>query len=139
MLSRERALLPLLWVQVPRYVPLALLAPGQTDPSVPLSVIQTIAWGDFSCAVLALLAVAVLHRQRKDALSFVWTFSVVSCVDIVIALTVGLGSGVHEHALGVGWYVLTLYVPLVCVSQAMILMKLVNRPATRALTLKQAA
>jgi hypothetical protein len=54
----------------------------------------------------------------------------VSTLDIVMALSTGLGSGVYEQALGVGWYVLTFYVPLVCVSQLMIGTYLARRPRT---------
>ena len=46
--------------------------------------------------------------------------SVVSTIDIVHALVVALANGVYRHYLGVGWFVLILYVPLVCVSQAAI-------------------
>ena len=126
-LFRERALLPLLWVHAPRYVPLALLAPGQTDASVPLSVVQTIAWGDFTCAVFAVAALIALYRQRERALGWVWAFSLVSSIDIVVALTTGLMTAIQDHSLGVAWYVLTLYVPAVCISQAMILRVLLRR------------
>lgn len=131
-LPREDALRPLLWVHTARYAPLALLAPGQTARDAPLHAVQTIAWGDFISAVLAVAALVALHHRRERGLGWVWAFSIVSSVDIVVALTVGLGSGIFEHSLGVAWYVLTFYVPLVCVSQAMILKVLVRQPAAQA-------
>jgi hypothetical protein len=119
-LSPERALQPLLWVHTMRYVPLALLAPGQTGPGVPPSVARTIAWGDFASAAFAVAAIVALRARGAGGLSWVRAFIVVSSLDIVIALTLGLYSGVHEQPLGVGWYVLTLYVPIVCITQVMI-------------------
>lgn len=124
--SEERALASLLWAHAFRYVPLALFAPGQTAPDVSPLVVRTIAWGDFAACVMAIVALVALHLRGKRALPVVWAFSVVSAADIVVALATGLGSGVHEHPLGVGWYVLTLYVPVVCVTQAMIIARLAS-------------
>ena len=116
----RRALAAMLWVHVPRYVPLALLAPGQTDAAADDSAISVIAWGDFTASVLAIAALVALHRSSRAGVPWVWVFFVESTVDIVAALSLGLGSGIHEQALGFGWYVLTLYVPMVCVSHGLI-------------------
>ncbi|MCB9592123.1 MAG: hypothetical protein H6719_05265 [Sandaracinaceae bacterium] len=123
-MPRDGALKLLLWPHVLRHAPLALLAPGQVDASVSSAVLDTIAWGDFASFVAALAALWALHRRGPRATRWVWAFCLVSTADIVVALTTGLGGGVHEHALGVGWYVLTLYVPVVCVSQALIFWRL---------------
>src|SRR5262249_11138594 len=93
------------------------------------SVASTIAWGDFASAALAVAAILALHTRGDAGIGWVWAFTIVSTTDIAVALAVGLGNGVHEHALGVGWYVLTLYVPLVCVAQVMIVGLLFRRRA----------
>ena len=134
-MSRERALSLLLWPHAFRYVPLGLLAPGQVARELPSLVLRTIAIGDLVSAVLALVALASLQAHAKAALGWVWLFSVVSVLDIGTALVVGLGNHVYRYALGVSWYVLTLYVPLVCLSQAMLLVRLLqkrNKSATDA-------
>lgn len=118
-LSRVRALELLLWTHVPRSLPLALLAPGQVVGVAP-SVANAIAWGDFLSAVLALASIVAIRSRGERAMHWVWLFFAVSSVDIVTALTLGLGSGVYEQPLGVSWFVLTLYVPLVCVSHALL-------------------
>lgn len=115
-----RALPPLLWVHAFRYVPLALYAPGQVASDIPSAAIDTVAWGDFGAAVLALVALVALRVAPRAGMAATWGFSIASAGDIVVALVVALRSGVHEHALGVGWFVLVLYVPAVCVSQVMI-------------------
>jgi hypothetical protein len=77
--SREDALVPLLWINVFRYAPLALYAVGQVDPHIPRDVAAAIAYGDLISAVVALIAyrrevartrfhrgsVAVQHRQHR--------------------------------------------------------------------------
>lgn len=125
-MERSHALQSLLWVHVGRFAPLALLAPGQTDPSIPSAVLHTIAWGDFLSAVLALVAIVALRARGERGAVWVWIFSAVSTVDIVAALATGLGHGVYEHSLGVGWYILALYVPVVCVGQWLIGMALLR-------------
>lgn len=118
-LPEPRVLEGLLWMHVPRAVALGALAPGQAL-GVPSAVANAIAWGDFISAALALLAIVALHSDRARATRWVWVFSLVSCADIVVALALGLGAGVYATPLGVSWFVLTFYVPLVCVSQAAI-------------------
>jgi hypothetical protein len=125
-LPLERALPPLLWTHALRYVPLALFAPGQIGPGIAPVVVRTIAWGDFTASAFAMVALAALHVRGRAGLPLVWVFSIASTIDIGIALAVGLGSGVQKHALGPSWYVLTLYVPLVCVTQVMIFERLIR-------------
>ena len=127
----ERALVPLLWIHAFRFVPLGLLAPGQSSPEIPASVLLTIALGDLVCSLLALAALALLHRHASRSFGAVWLFWLVSLADIVTALSVGLGHGVHRYPLGVSWYVLSVYVPLVCASQAMMLVTLLRRSRPR--------
>ncbi|MGE0784260.1 MAG: hypothetical protein AB7S26_01130 [Sandaracinaceae bacterium] len=130
-MPRHRAVVPLLWVHALRHAPLALLAPGQMDPGVSDAVASTIAWGDFTSFTFALLALVALHLRGRRALSFVWLFSAVSSIDIALALAAGLGTGVYARSLGVGWYVLTLYVPVVCVAQALVFWVLARRERSR--------
>lgn len=119
-----RVLQMLLWIHVLRFVPLALYAPGQVAADVPPIAIHTVAWGDFASSVLALLALGAFRMSARAGISAVWVFSVASSIDIVAALVVALSHGVHTYALGVSWFVLILYVPLVCVSQALIFAEL---------------
>lgn len=127
LLRPERALVPLLWVHAFRFIPLGLLAPGQSGPGVALEVASPIAVGDLVSALCALAALALLHRRAPVARTAVWIFWLVSLADIVVALSLGLGHQLYREPLGVSWYVLSVYVPLVCVSQAMILVTLRRR------------
>lgn len=128
-MPRARALQLLLLPHAFRYIPLGLLAPGQSSSEISSAVLHTIAVGDLVSAVLAILALFALQRRFRSAQRFVWFFSVVSVLDIAVALTVGLGNHVYCYPLGPSWYVLALYVPLVCVAQAMLLVALRRRKA----------
>jgi hypothetical protein len=121
----------LLWTHVPRSAPLGLLAPGQVVGVTPI-VANAIAWGDFTCAALAIFSIVALRTSGERAVRWVWLFSVISCADIATALVLGLGSGVYERSLGVSWFVLALYVPMVCVSQAVIVALLFEPRLSRA-------
>ena len=118
--SREGALAPLLWVHVFRYLPLGLLGPGQVDVGATRMALVTIAAGDWAASMLALAALGVLYTRGATALGWVWSFVAVSTIDIVVALTLGLGAGIYRYPLGVGWFVLTVYVPVVVVAQVLL-------------------
>src|SRR5258708_22037376 len=51
--TREQALMPLLWVQVFRYPPLALYAPGHVLPRIPPSAAAAVGLGHLASAVVA--------------------------------------------------------------------------------------
>ncbi len=126
-LGQARALELLLWVHAFRFIALGLLAPGQTAREIPLAVSSTIALGDLASALLALVALLMLQLRAKATLASVWFFSIVSLLDIATALALGLGNQVYRQPLGLSWYVLTIYVPLVCVSQIMIARQLLQK------------
>lgn len=126
-LPREKALVPLLWVHVFRYVPMTLLAPGQIDPAFPLSAAAPIALGDLLAALLAMVALVALRVRARLALPIVWAFSVVSVLDMISAGVHGASVEVYRHALGVNWYVVTFYVPALFVTQVMIVARLLER------------
>jgi hypothetical protein len=70
-LPRESALVPLLWVNVFRYTPLTLFAPGQVSPDVPPGVAAAIAYGDLVSGLLALLALLALRLRLAAAVALV--------------------------------------------------------------------
>src|SRR3989449_8003023 len=80
--SREYALVPLLWVQVFRYAPLALYAPGQIDPRIPADVAAAVGLGDLVSAVAALGGLIALPIGAQGAMRLVWVFSVVRVAEL---------------------------------------------------------
>src|SRR6266568_6005681 len=67
-LSREAALVPLLWVHAFRIVGGTILAPGAVDAAVPGEFRTTIGYGDIATAVLALIALIALRYRLTWAM-----------------------------------------------------------------------
>lgn len=121
-LTREDALVPLLWVQVFRYAPLTLYAPGQVDPRIPADVAATVALGDLVAGLAALVALLALKLRAPGAITLVWVFTVVGIGDLVVATRKAVGAEMYTFAMGWNWYILNFYVPMLVVGHIMIIM-----------------
>src|SRR2546426_6178436 len=119
--SREDALIPLLWVQVFRFAPLALYAPGQVDPRIPADVAAAVGYGDLVSGIAALVALVAVKWRLSGALALVWLFSVVGIGDLIIATAKAVQAHMYTFYMGWNWYILNFYVPLLVVSHGMIL------------------
>ena len=128
--SRNQAVLPLLWVHAFRYAPLTLLAVGQADPHIPPSVIAVVAYGDFVAALFALVAIIAVELRLRSATALVWLFSIVSIADLVYATARAVASQLYSFYIGWSWYIVNFYVPLLIVSQVMIVYYLMTRRTT---------
>ena len=71
-LSRSSALTPLLWVQVFRYVGMALLVKGMVDPRLPHGFLSSAAYGDLIAAALSLASIFALRSNWRGAIPLVW-------------------------------------------------------------------
>ncbi|HKC13307.1 MAG TPA: hypothetical protein VKI41_14850 [Vicinamibacteria bacterium] len=125
---REQALVPLLWVQVFRYAPLALYAPGQVDPRIPPDVAAAVGLGDLASAVVALVALVALQLKARGAIALVWAFSAVGIADLVFATLKAVAAEMYRFPMGWNWYILNFYVPMIVVGHFMIVRHLL-RPA----------
>jgi hypothetical protein len=121
--------LPLLWIHAFRYAPLTLLAPGQADQRIPASLIKVVAYGDLVSALFAVLAIVAVKLQLRGAIALVWLFSLVSVVDLVFSTARAVGSEMYNFYIGWSWYIVNFYVPMLIVSQVMIVYYLITRPA----------
>ena len=127
----DAALIPLLWVQVFRFLPLALYAPGQVDPRIPSDVAAAIGYGDLISGVLALLALVWVKWRLPGAVTLVWLFSAVGIGDLVYATAKAVHAHMYTFSMGWNWYILNFYVPLLVVSHVMIVDRLLRRPARK--------
>ena len=127
--SPEAAVAPLLWVHVFRYAPLTLLAPGQADPRIPADAVRVIAYGDLAAAILALAALIAVRLRLRAALGLIWLFSAFSIGDLVIGAERAVRAELYRFYIGWSWYIVTFYVPMLLVSQALIVWSLLkHRP-----------
>lgn len=138
-LARADALVPLLWIQVFRYAPLTLYAPGQVDPRIPADVAAAVALGDLAAAMVALIALLALKLEMPGAVGLAWIFSVVGVVDLVVATLKAVGAQMYTYAMGWNWYILNFYVPMLVVGHVLIIRVLLRSPSAAAAKSRPAA
>jgi hypothetical protein len=119
-LSRNSALIPLLFVHVPRYVGMTLLVTGMVDPKLPREFLNSAAYGDLLEAALALASIYVLRSNWRFAIPLVWVANTWGFVDLLNGVRSVLQVNVPSFDLATLWYVYTFYAPLVIVSHVMI-------------------
>jgi hypothetical protein len=119
-LTRDSALIPLLWVHVPRYVGMILLVTGMVDPKLPREVLSGGAYGDLLEAALALASIYALRSNWRIAVPLVWVANTWGFLDALNVLRTVLRVNLPSFNLGTTWYIYTFYAPLVVVSHLMI-------------------
>lgn len=79
-------------------------------------------------------------RTRSSwAIPLVWLVVTVGMLDTINAIIQSMRYDVFTHALGVNWVIVTIYVPALLVSSALILWQLVRSPAAEPTAAKLAA
>ena len=119
-LSRNSALIPLLFVHVLRYVGMTLLVAGMVDPKLPREVLSSGAYGDLLEAALALASIYALRSNWRIAVPLVWVANTWGFLDALNVLRTVLQVNLPSFNLGTTWYIYTFYAPLVVVSHLMI-------------------
>jgi len=74
-----------------------------------------------------LLAIAAVKMQWRFATALVWLFSLVSVIDLVYSTARAVGSQMYTFYMGWSWYIVNFYVPMLIVSQVMIIYYLLSR------------
>jgi hypothetical protein len=119
-LSRNTALIPLLFVHVFRYVGMALLVPGMIDPKLPEEFLLSAAYGDLLEAGLAFVAIFALRSNWRVAVPLVWVANSWGFLDLLNGLRGVLRVNVPTFDLSTFWYIYTFYAPFVIVSHVLI-------------------
>jgi hypothetical protein len=125
-LPKELALIPLVWVHAFRFVGGTIFAPGAVDPAVPADFRTMIGYGDIITAALAIIALLALHARIRGAIALVWLVLVVGTADTINAIIQSTLASVFNYPLGLNWLIVTLYVPALIVSSALILIYLIR-------------
>jgi hypothetical protein len=129
---RHTALQPLVWVHAFRMIGGTVLAPGAVGAGVPRLFAREIGYGDMITAFLALVALAALRARSSWAIPLVWLVVVVGLIDTINAIVQSIRYDVFIHALGVNWVIVTIYVPALLVSSALIFWQLTRAPVAQA-------
>ena len=119
-LSRNSALIPLLFVHVPRYVGMTILVTGMVDPNLPADFRAGTAYGDLLEAALAFASIFALRSDWRFAVPLVWVTNTWGFVDLLNGVRGVLTLNVPSFNLSTIWYIYTFYAPLVVVSHLMI-------------------
>jgi hypothetical protein len=111
---------PVLLLHAFRFVGLAFLVPGVVSPDLPQDFARPAAYGDFTTCLLALLAIATLRSRVGTAV--VWVFNIFGTVDLLNAFYQGnrVGVGNDPGLLGAAYFILTILVPLLLVTHALV-------------------
>jgi hypothetical protein len=125
-ISRNSALVLLLFVHVPRYVGMTLLVPTMIDPTLPRAFLSSAAYGDLLEAALALVSIFALRSQWRVAIPLVWATNTWGFLDLLNGVRGVLQLNVPSFDLATLWYVYTFYAPLVIVSHLAIFWVLLN-------------
>ena len=105
---------------------MVFLVPGVVAGPLPKTFAAPAAFGDLLTGVLALLALIALRNSWSMAWVAVWLFSIVGTIDLVNALRQG---DAWMTNFGATWYIPTMLVPLLLVTQTMIFFQLFRRAA----------
>jgi hypothetical protein len=117
------ALTPLLFLHATRHLGLVFLVPSVTGGALPREFAAPAAYGDLLAALLALLSIVALRARWPIAITLVWIFSLVGTLDLINALFQGHRLGVQ---LGAAYFIPTVAVPALLVTQAMIFAMLIR-------------
>ncbi len=117
----------LLIINVFRYLPLSLYLPGQVSAEFPTHVKDIIAHGDFLSGILAFIALLVVKSKSRFAKPAIWLFSIASIIDMIFALTFAMTYKVYELSLGVNYFIVAVYVPMLMVVQYQIVRIMFSR------------
>jgi len=125
-LSLPSALIPLLFVHVPRYVGMTLLVTYMIDPKLPRSYVSSSAYGDLLEAALALASIFALRGRWRLAVPLVWVTNLWGFADLLNGVRSVIQSNVPNFNLATIWYIYTFYAPLVIASHVMIFVVLLK-------------
>jgi hypothetical protein len=123
------ALVPLLFVNVFRFVGMALLVDGMVDPRLSYDSLAVSAYGDLVAAALALAAIVALRSDWRHAISLVWVANVWGFLDLLNTLRSIISTNLASYQLESFWWVFILLAPLVVISEVGIFVMLIKARA----------
>ena len=117
-----------LWVHAFRYVALQFFSAQHFGLRISYTAANAIAWGDVAGAALALVALWLLRRGSRAAVPVLWVFVVESVIDFLNASALAIRERAPETAFAVTWLIFNMYVPILWVTLALVVWRLVWAP-----------
>ncbi len=111
---------PILLLHGFRFLGLAFVLPGVVSAQLPSAFARPAAYGDFTTAILALLALAALGTRAGTAL--VWVFNTIGTADLLFAFYQGGRASLPNTPglLGAAYFIVTAFVPLLFVTHVLV-------------------
>lgn len=110
---------PVLLLHGFRFLGLSLAIPGVVSADLPAAFSRPAAYGDFTAAVLAWLALATLGTRTGTLLT--WVFNVFGTADLLFAFYEGSRVSLPETPglLGAAWFILAAFVPILLITHGL--------------------
>jgi hypothetical protein len=118
-----------------RFVGLVALSPTHVSPELGLSFgyLAAVGFGDWLANVLAIVAIIAVRRNWASATFWSWAFIIPATLDTLNAgPNFALAITDQNQVSAMGWLILTIYVPVIALTEGLILWQLVRRARTRA-------
>jgi phosphoglucomutase len=68
-----------------------------------------------------------LKRRLPGALTVAWLFNLIGIADIVVAGGAAIGAKLYEIPIGFNWYIVNFYLPVLIVTHAMMVYRLIQK------------
>jgi hypothetical protein len=125
--GRADALVPLLWVQVFRYIALQAFSAQRDGFPISDGGLMEIVVGDLFGSLIAFATIVALRYRAALAIPLAWLLVVETATDTFLNIRGGVQENLMGAAGGVTWLILGFYVPIVVVSLVMIAWQLYAR------------
>lgn len=127
--ARERAdaLVPLLWINVFRYVALQIFVAQREGFPISADGAMEIVIGDVGGAIIAFAAIVMLRKRSFAGIVLSWLLVAETATDTFLNIRGGVKEHLMGAANGVTWMILVFFVPAVVVSVGLIAWQLVSR------------
>jgi hypothetical protein len=117
--------LPILLLHSLRHLGLMFLAPGATYPRIPSQFAYPAAIGDFTAAMLALIAIPLVAKDLRGARLLLWIFNIEGSLDLLVAITLATvyDAGVY---MGPAYWIPAFWVPALLVTHYIVFLILLR-------------
>lgn len=113
-----------------RFIGLVALSPTHVDPALGLSFtyLAQVGFGDWLANVLAIVAILAVRGDWKSASFWSWTFIILGTLDTLNAgPNFALAIRDQNMVGAMGWIILTVYVPVIALTEGLIIWQLAKR------------
>lgn len=112
-------LIPVLLLHAFRHLGLMFLAPGATDPGIPMGFAVPAAYGDLLAAILALLALGAVVKRSGVARPLLWVFNIEGTLDLLNAIYLANVNAAFPY-MGAAYWIPAFWVPALLVTHYLV-------------------